>query len=79
MCAERMQRILTGIVLGIIMGLFANGITDPFSFKLAVVFQAFVMIMLFVWAITNFCPSLWLFKKIFPPCPWECRDEDEAK
>ena len=68
MCAERMQRILTACVLGIIMGLFAAG-----KMQIAVLAQTFVIVMMLVWAFTNFCPSLWFFKKVFPPCPWENR------
>ncbi len=65
MCAERMQRILTAIVLGLILLLWAQGYTKAF-----VVLQTFVIVMMLVWAFTNFCPSLWFFQKIFPPCKW---------
>lgn len=66
MCAERMQRILTAIMLGFILLLWASGYIKAF-----VVLQTFVIIMMLVWAFTNFCPSLWVFKKLFPPCEWE--------
>ncbi len=72
MCYQRMQRILTAIVLGIIMYLFALGAKgDQAMFQTAVILQLFVIVMLLVWAFTNFCPSIWFFKKIFPPCNWE--------
>jgi sulfite exporter TauE/SafE len=67
-----MQRILTAIVLGIIMYLFAMGANgDKSMFQVAVVLQSFVIVMLLIWAFTNFCPSIWFFKKIFPPCSWK--------
>ena len=66
MCAERMQRILTAIMLTIILILGAKGYTTAF-----VVLQLFVIVMMLIWAFTNFCPSIWFFKKILPPCKWE--------
>jgi len=72
MCYQRMQRILTAIMLGIIMCLFALGVNgDKTMFQVAVILQSFVIVMLLIWAFTNFCPSIWFFKKIFPPCPWK--------
>ena len=73
MCAERMQRILIACVLGIIMGLFATATAGTMQMQIAVLAQTFIIIMMLVWAFTNFCPSLWFFKKVFPPCPWENR------
>jgi lipopolysaccharide export LptBFGC system permease protein LptF len=67
MCAERMQRVLMAIVLGVILYFFGMGMM-----QVAVVLQTLVIVMILVWAVTNFCPSLWIFKKIFPPCKWEC-------
>lgn len=66
MCAERMQRILMAIVLGIILYFFGVGMM-----QVAVILQTLVIVMILVWAFTNFCPSIWIFKKIFPPCSWE--------
>ncbi len=78
MCASRMQRILTALMLGIILYFFAMGVADyrggaesSFHFQIAVALQTFVIIMMLIWAFTNFCPSTWLMKKIFPPCDWE--------
>ncbi len=65
MCAERMQRILTAIVLGFVLMLWAKGYIKAF-----VILQTFVIIMMLIWAFTDFCPSLWFFRKIFPPCKW---------
>jgi sulfite exporter TauE/SafE len=72
MCYQRLQRILTAVVLGITLLLFALGVNgNQTMFQVAVVLQTFVIVMLLIWAFTNFCPSLWFFKKIFPPCDWK--------
>jgi hypothetical protein len=36
--------------------------------QIAVILQTFVILMVMVWAFTDFCPSLWIFKKIFGSC-----------
>ncbi len=66
MCAERAQRLVMAIILGIIMGLAASGMIAA-----AFILQLILMIMLIVWALTNFCPSIFLLKKILPPCKWD--------
>jgi hypothetical protein len=64
MCAEKIQRFLMAIVLTIAMVLFATG-----QMQLAVIVQTLVIVMVIVWAFTDFCPSLWVFKKVFGKCP----------
>lgn len=64
MCAEKIQRFLMAIVLTVAMVLFMTG-----QMQLAVILQTFVILMVAVWAFTDFCPSLWLFTKIFGRCP----------
>lgn len=78
MCASRMQRLLTAIMLGIILYFFATavqdfqaGMTESKNFMIAVVLQIFVIIMMIIWAVTNFCPSSWMMNQVFPPCDWE--------
>lgn len=66
MCVSRIQRLMTAIVLGLILILGLTG-----NVNLAIGLQIFVIIMLGIWAITNFCPSIWILKKILPPCEWE--------
>ncbi len=72
MCYQKIQRLLTSIVLGINLLFFIIGLQgNQIIFKIAIIFQVFVIIMLVIWAFTNFCPSIWFLKKIFPPCNWK--------
>ena len=78
MCASRVQRLLTAIMLGIILYFFAqatidfqNGVKESTNFMIATGLQIFVILMMIIWAITNFCPSTWFLNKILPPCDWE--------
>ncbi len=66
MCVSRVQRIMTAIVLGLVILFYFMGFTT-----LALVLQVFVIVMLLIWAMTNFCPSIWLLKKLLPPCSWD--------
>ncbi|WP_353661524.1 phosphoribosylaminoimidazole synthetase [Hydrogenimonas sp. SS33] len=71
MCAERVQRILTAIMLGVALFFLAQGVAgNALYFKIGVVLQAFIIVMMLIWAFTNFCPSLWFFTKVFGPCDW---------
>jgi len=63
MCAERIQRFLMAIMLTVIMVLFMTGYS-----QIAVVLQTFVIIVVVIWAIADFCPSLWVLEKVFGPC-----------
>jgi hypothetical protein len=63
MCAERIQRFLMAIVLTVSMMLFVTG-----QMQWAVILQTFVILMVLVWAFTDFCPSLWFFGKLFGKC-----------
>ena len=72
MCYQKIQRLLTSVVLGINLLFFIIGLQgNQIIFKIAIIFQVFVIIMLVIWAFTNFCPSIWFLKKIFPPCNWK--------
>ncbi|MGA9046850.1 phosphoribosylaminoimidazole synthetase [Sulfuricurvum sp.] len=64
MCAEKIQRFLMAIVLTLTMVLFASG-----QMQWGVILQTLVIVMVVVWALTDFCPSLWIFKKVFGKCP----------
>ncbi len=63
MCAEKIQRFLMAIVLTIAMVLFTTG-----HVQLGVIVQTLVIVMVIVWALADFCPSLWVFKKLFGSC-----------
>ena len=69
MCAERIQRILTAIMLGIALMFLAQGAAgNTLYLQIGVALQTFIIVMILIWAFTNFCPSIWFFKKILPPC-----------
>ncbi len=68
MCADRLHRIVIAIILGVIMGMAGAGMAGAGMAQLAFISQLFVMIMLFIWAFTNFCPSLYILRKVLPPC-----------
>jgi hypothetical protein len=57
---------MTAIVLGLVILFYFMGFMTT-----ALVLQVFVIVMLLIWAMTNFCPSIWLLKKLLPPCSWD--------
>ena len=63
LCAERMQRIVQAIILGLIMGL-----AGAQMFKVAFIIMFAMMVMLLAAGVTGFCPGLLILKKIFPSC-----------
>jgi len=73
MCVERVQRMLTAIMLGFVMMAAGMGMI-----KLAFLLQLFIMIMLLIWAFTNFCPSIWFFNKVFGPCDWDNKEPSDG-
>ncbi|WP_295055629.1 phosphoribosylaminoimidazole synthetase [Sulfuricurvum sp.] len=64
MCAEKIQRFLMAAVLTIALFLFADG-----EMLYAMILQTLVIVMVIVWALFDFCPSLWIFKRVFGKCP----------
>jgi Mg/Co/Ni transporter MgtE len=70
LCAERMQRIVQAIILGLIMGL-----AGAQMFQIAFIVTFAMMLILFIAGLTGFCPGLMILKKIFPAC--ECKDNTE--
>jgi uncharacterized membrane protein YbjE (DUF340 family) len=71
LCAERMQRIVQAIILGLIMGL-----AGAQMFKIAFLLTFAMMIMLFIAGITGFCPGLMVLKKVFPACDSQEKKEE---
>ena len=70
MCAERLQRILMAIVIAIMVFLFNSG-----YILIGNILGAIVVFMIVAWAFTNFCPSIWIFEKLFGKCDWDKRNE----
>jgi len=70
LCAERVQRIVQAIILGLILGLAGLKL-----FKAAFLVMFAMMMMLLVAGVTGFCPGLMILKKVFPPC--ECEEKKE--
>ncbi len=69
LCAERLQRIVQAILLGVIMGLAANGMSgEQGMLQLAFILQLAMMVMLLIAGVTGWCPGLIVLKKIFPSC-----------
>ena len=62
MCAETLQRILMAIVLSVSLYFLSIGSI------IGLILQGLVIIMVLIWAFTNFCPSLYMFEKIFGKC-----------
>ena len=69
MCAEKMQRLIQAIILGMVMGMAAMGTAgEQGMLQLAFIVQFAMMIMLIIAGLTGWCPGLMILKKIFPPC-----------
>ncbi|MEW6551525.1 MAG: phosphoribosylaminoimidazole synthetase [Arcobacteraceae bacterium] len=62
MCGEKLQRFLMALVLLVAFYFMSIGSI------IGVVLQLFVVFMIVVWAITDFCPSIWIFNKLFGKC-----------
>jgi hypothetical protein len=77
LCAERMQRIVQAIILGVTMGLAAAGIGgDTKMLQLAFLIQFAMMVMLIIAGVTGWCPGLIVLKKIFPSCEEAKKDNN---
>jgi len=72
LCAERLQRIIQAIILGLILGLAGMQM-----FKAAFLVTVAMMMMLFIAGVTGFCPGLMILRKLFPSC-YEC-EENKGK
>jgi len=63
MCAERMQRIIQAIILGVVMGLAGSGM-----YQVAFLIMFAMMVLLLIAGFTGFCPGLIVLKEILPSC-----------
>jgi len=59
MLSEKLQRTLMAFLMSMSLALFYTGSTQVASILLG-----FVIIMTVLWAITDFCPSIWFFSKL---------------
>lgn len=66
MCVEKIHKLMIAIILGLVMGMVALG-----NIQIAFLIQFVLMIVFIVWALTGFCLSLSILKKIFPPCGFD--------
>jgi hypothetical protein len=64
LCAERLQRVVMAIMITLSMYLLTIGSI------FGIILQGFIIGMILLWAITNFCPSIWMFEKLFGKCDW---------
>lgn len=62
MCAEKLQRLMMAGVLGLAWFLMSIG-----SVYGGIVL-GFTIAMILLWAMTDFCPSIWLLTKLFGHC-----------
>lgn len=69
MCAERMQRIVQAILLGMILGLWGSGMI-----QIAFLLVLAMIVLLLIGGLTGFCPGLLILKSILPSC-----NEDRKK
>ncbi len=62
LCAERIQRVMMAVVL--MLAFYLISISNAFGMAIL----AFVIVMILVWAVTDFCPSIYILKKIIGSC-----------
>jgi len=71
MCAERVTRFMTvGMLLLIMYFVGANA-------TIALALLAFMAVMMMIWGAFDFCPSIFMMRKIFPRCYCECEKKEE--
>lgn len=63
MCVQRVQRFMMAFMILLSVGLMHMGFFYEGSALLG-----FISFMIIVWAIFDFCPSIFLLKKIMPDC-----------
>jgi len=69
MCAERMQRIVQAIILGMTLGLWGSGMV-----QIAFLVVLAMIILLLIGGFTGFCPGLLILKAILPSCDEKKRE-----
>jgi hypothetical protein len=71
MCAERLARIPTIIMVFVILYFVT---VNPLVAQILLVF---VGVMMTIWATFDFCPSIFILKKFLPSCYCECEEKKE--
>ena len=61
-CAEKLQRLMMAVVLMVAYVLMSSGSVY------GTVLLGLVIAMIVIWAVTDFCPSIWLLTKVFGHC-----------
>lgn len=67
MCVERVHRIMMALILilsGYLMSIFCVA---------GLILQGFVVVMLIIWALTDFCPAIKILSKFLPNCSEKCK------
>jgi len=62
MCAEKIQRLMMAAMIALASFLLIQ------ASIWGVVLMGFIILMIVVWAITDFCPSIWMLGKIVGHC-----------
>ncbi len=62
-CAQRIHRIVMAIFI-----IASIGIMHGYDFYIGTYMMVFMAVMLLVWAIADFCPVLFVLRKILPDC-----------
>ncbi len=62
-CVERIQRLMMAIFI-----IASIGVLHGYDFYIGTYMLLFMAVMLAVWAVTNFCPSIWMLSKFLPKC-----------
>ena len=61
-CAEKLQRLMLAAVLVVACCLMSVGSLY------GMILLGFVVAMILIWAVTDFCPSIWFFTKLVGHC-----------
>ncbi len=69
-CAQRIQRLMMAIFI-----IASIGVLHGYDFYIGTYMLVFMAVMLFVWAIADFCPSIWMLRKFLPDCKFGKQSE----
>jgi len=72
MCAERMQRVIQAIILGLVMGLAGSDMI-----QIAFLLMFAMMVLLLIGGLTGFCPGLMILRAVLPSCEKPTTKDDD--